>query len=58
MDVKQEILDKVKEAAKNGRISCPEARRITDEAGVAPKEVGRACNELKIKISCCALGCF
>ena len=56
--VTKEVLDKVKEAAKDGRLTCPEARRIADEAGVAPKEVGQACNELKIKISGCALGCF
>ena len=56
--VSQDVLDKVKKAAADGRLTCPEARRIADEAGVAPKEVGQACNELKIKISGCALGCF
>lgn len=56
--VSQDVLDKVKKVAADGRLTCPEARRIADEAGVAPKEVGQACNELKIKISGCALGCF
>lgn len=58
MDIKQDIIDKVKEAAADGRLTCPEARRIADELGVPAKVVGQACNELKIKISGCALGCF
>ncbi len=56
--VTQDVLDKIKEAAANGRLTCPEARRIADELGVQPKIIGQACNELKIKISGCALGCF
>jgi len=56
--VSQEVLDKVKEAATDGRLNCPKARRIADELGVPAKIVGQACNELKIKISGCALGCF
>ena len=57
-NIDQKVLNKVKEAAKDGRLNCPEARRIADELGVPAKVVGQACNELKIKISGCALGCF
>lgn len=40
------------------RISCSEARRIAEELGVPYSEVGKAADELKIKIRNCELGCF
>jgi len=48
----------VRAAAKGKRISCPRARRIAEEHGVPATAVGRICNEEKIKIRRCALGCF
>lgn len=53
-----ELRRRIEDVAKEGRLSCPEARKIADEMGIAPKLIGDACNELKIKISNCALGCF
>ncbi len=41
-----------------GKLPCAEAFRIAKKAQVAPKEVGDAANELKIRISSCQLGCF
>jgi hypothetical protein len=40
------------------RIDCADALRVANEAGVAPIEIGKACNEAKIKIAGCQLGCF
>lgn len=57
-NIDQKVLDRVKAAAEDGRLTCPKARRIADELGVPAKVVGQACNELKIKISGCVLGCF
>lgn len=52
--VKEELIKRAAE----GRITCPEARAIAEDLGVSYSEVGRAANELKIKIKDCELGCF
>lgn len=56
--MKQEILDALKKAAKDGWISCTVARKLAEELGVPPLEIGEAANILKIKIKFCELGCF
>lgn len=55
---KEEIIAKVKEAAKDGKISCAMAFKIARENKISTKEVGDLLNQLKIKISNCQLGCF
>lgn len=57
-EVTQEVLDKVKAAAVDGKLDCPTARKIADDLGVGNNVIGDACNELKIKIKNCSLGCF
>ncbi|MFA5867220.1 MAG: hypothetical protein WC891_04575 [Actinomycetota bacterium] len=57
-NVSQEVLNKVKEAAGDNGLSCPEARKLADDLGVAPKVIGDACNQIDVKIKNCALGCF
>ncbi|HHU32680.1 MAG TPA: hypothetical protein GXZ50_08480 [Clostridia bacterium] len=54
----EKLEEKLKEAAKNGRISCSLARRIAAELDVPVRQVGEAANNLKIKITSCELGCF
>ena len=54
----KELLDKLKEMAPDGSISCSEARRLAEKLGVNPIEIGKACNEAKIRIYACELGCF
>lgn len=53
-----EVLEAVKKAAKDGRISCTAARKLAEELKVPPRVVGEACDALKIKIKACELGCF
>jgi molybdopterin-guanine dinucleotide biosynthesis protein len=53
-----EIKKILTEKAKEGRITCPEARAIAESLGVPYASVGKAANELKIKIKNCELGCF
>lgn len=57
-EIKQEVLDAVRQAAKDGRLTCTEARKLAEELKVAPGIVGQAADELKIKIGSCELGCF
>jgi len=58
VDKKVEIANKLREVAPQGRISCTLARKVAEELKVSPKEVGEMCDELKIKIFACELGCF
>lgn len=57
MDTK-EIIEKVKELAPQGRISCAEARHLAEELKLAYGEVGKACDAAGIKVCGCELGCF
>ena len=54
----KELIEKLRELAPQGRISCNEARQLAEKLGVEPSEVGKACDEAKIKIYGCGLGCF
>jgi len=53
-----ELKRKLQEVAGEGRISCTSARKLADECGVSVREIGKLCDELKIKIHSCELGCF
>jgi len=57
--VKQEdIIAKLKETAKEGKIPCAMAFKIAKDYNLSTKEVGALLNQLKIKIANCQLGCF
>lgn len=55
---KKLIAEKLKEQAPEGKISCHEALLLAGEFKVEPGIIGELCNELKIKICACELGCF
>ncbi len=50
--------DEIKASLVEGKLPCAVAFKVAKKLKVAPKEVGSAANELKIKISSCQLGCF
>ncbi len=53
-----EIAAKIREAAKEGKITCAMAQKIAIENKVPMKQVGDLLNQMKIKIAQCQLGCF
>lgn len=57
MDEK-ELIQKLRDLAPQGKISCSEARQLAEKLEIPYGEVGKACNEAKIKIFACELGCF
>ena len=54
----EDIIAKLKETSKDGKISCAMAFKIAKENNISTKEVGSLLNQLKIKIANCQLGCF
>jgi hypothetical protein len=54
----EEIVAKLKEAAKEGRITCAMAQKIAIDNKIPMKKVGDLLNQMKIKVSQCQLGCF
>ena len=53
-----EIAAKLKEAARDGKITCAMAQKIALESKIPMKQVGEILNQMKIKIIQCQLGCF
>jgi len=54
--------DKIREAlqaaSRGNTLSCEQAHDLAKELNVSLREIGVLCNELKIKITACQLGCF
>lgn len=57
-ELTEEVLKSVREASRDGRITCTAARKLAEELKVPYIVIGRAADELKIKIKSCELGCF
>lgn len=58
MDKKERIIDELMSNAVDNRISCSIARKLAEDLQVSPHIIGELCDELKIKIFGCELGCF
>jgi len=56
--MKDRVIKEIKKKAINGKLPCLVARTIAEELGVSYKTVGKAADELNVKITNCQLGCF
>lgn len=56
--VPQPILERVREAAKDGRLACAAALELANRLECPPIVIGRAADQAGIKILGCQLGCF
>jgi hypothetical protein len=54
----EDLKDKIRAAAPEGKIACAAAFRLAEEMGLSRRLLGELLNELKIKIIQCQLGCF
>ncbi len=54
----EQLVEAVRKAAENGRLSCERAHELGRELNVPLSAIGAVCNELRIKIRSCQLGCF
>jgi len=57
-DLVEAIIKKTFADGEKTRLSCAAALQIAREFGVKPSEIGVLCNDRKIRISNCQLGCF
>jgi hypothetical protein len=48
----------IKEKATDGRLTCDEAWQLADDLGINKADMGKAADDLGIKIKSCQLGCF
>ncbi len=56
--VRQQLIEAIKKASAGNRLTCEKAHALAAELKVPLQEIGVLCNELKVKISACQLGCF
>ena len=56
--MREKIIEAIQTASVNNRLSCEKAHELAKELDVSLQEIGVLCNELKIKIAACQLGCF
>jgi hypothetical protein len=52
------IVEAIQTASENNRLSCEKAHELARDLNISLPEIGAICNELKIKIAACQLGCF
>ncbi len=55
---REKIIEAIRSGAVNNRLTCEKAHELSASLGIPLREIGDLCNELKIKISACQLGCF
>lgn len=58
MPNRDQIVKKLQELSNDGKITCTDARKLAEDLSVHPSEIGKLCDEAKIKIMGCELGCF
>ena len=55
---REKIVEALRASSSGNRLTCEQAHALAKELNVTLQELGGLCNELKIKISACQLGCF
>ena len=55
---KQELLTLIRKSLEDGKLHCETAYQIAAEHNLKLWEIGKICDEEKIKIKGCQLGCF
>lgn len=58
MEISPQLREAVQKAARDGQITCTQARKVAEKFGVSPLLIGKVCDILELKIKACELGCF
>ena len=54
----EEVKEAVAKAAKDGVLTCHDARALAEKLSVDYSVVGQACDDAGVKVRICELGCF
>ena len=54
----EELRAAIRDRATGGKVACKLLLELAAETGTPPKQIGRLCDEMKVKIAACQLGCF
>lgn len=57
-ELAEAIISTAKEIDGKKKLSCADALRLAQEHGVSPDAIGKICDDEKIKLHTCQLGCF
>jgi hypothetical protein len=52
------IQEAIRAVSTAGRLTCEQAHKLSSDLGVPLADIGAVCDEMKIKIAACQLGCF
>jgi len=52
------LMDTIRSASIDNRLTCEAAHELSEKLHISLQEIGAVCNELKIKVAQCQLGCF
>jgi len=52
------VLDRSKEVDGRRTLTCAQAMSLAAELGVEPRQIGSICDQEKIHLGSCQLGCF
>jgi hypothetical protein len=55
---KEELYQEILKRAQDGKIACRQCFEVAQECNASLKVMGEVCNENKIHIRACQLGCF
>ncbi len=56
--IEAKVLQAISEVAVDNHLTCAEAWQLAEALGVPLSVIGRAANQLRVKIRECQLGCF
>lgn len=54
----EELRQAVRELTRDGKASCSDLLALAGKTTTPPRELGALCNDMKVRVSACQLGCF
>ncbi len=54
----EELREAIRREASEGKVSCKALLDLAEWQEISPRKLGRLCDQMKIKIVECQLGCF
>ena len=54
----EQLREAIRQRSADGKIACKALLELAKASAAEPREIGRLCDEMGIRISACQLGCF